>query len=93
MSVQFISTTLLSKTPNADTRCFRRLSFFSTLSQLDVDWLVSRLYVIDSRSEVVPKHGMKANTGVEMKLHPFMTSAQRGGDCSSFTRPGKLTRF
>jgi len=52
MSVQLISTTLLSKTPNTGTRCFRRLSFISTLSQLDVDWLVSRLYVTGSRSKL-----------------------------------------
>jgi hypothetical protein len=88
MSVQLISTTLLSKTPNTGTPFFWRLSFFCTLLQLVVDWLVSRLYVIKSRSEV-PKHGMKANMGVEINLHPFMTSAQCGDDCSSFTRPGK----
>jgi len=74
MSVQLISTTLLSKTPNTGIPCFRRLSFFCTLSRLVVDWLVSRLYVIESRSEV-PKHGMKASMGVEINLQPFMTSA------------------
>jgi hypothetical protein len=88
MSVQLISTTLLSKTPNTGIPCFRILSFLCTISQLVVDWLVSRLYITESRSEV-PKHGMKSNMGVEINQHPFMTSAEYGSDYSSFTRPGK----
>ena len=54
-------------------------------TQPDVGRLVSRLFIIEIRSKVVPKDAMKANTGVEIKLHLFVTSALCGDDCSSLT--------
>jgi hypothetical protein len=73
------------KTPNMGAHHFGRFSISPTLPQPDVGRLVSRLFVIEIRSKVVPKDAMKANTGVEIKLHLFVTSALCGDECSSLT--------